>query len=242
MAHFTFFRYNGSNDVFVRYVRSTATWFAFLAPALAQQAVPQVSPGWDRLNSGFNVTLPGCDSSELQAARSLTLRERACFYSRQFAGSGTLFGAALSSGFSQWRNSPYQFQQDLDDYGRRLSILYGRRAARYTGELVAGYFDREDPRYHPSHENGGWNRTRAALRSVLLTESAGGETRMALAPVAGAFGSGFGCMPCYGAHDGIGDAFRRTGTSYSAYFIRAVLHEFHPEFATLASRVRAKRK
>ena len=147
------------------------------------------------------------------------------------------------AGFDQARNSPNFSHEDLDDFGRRFSIFYARHSAQSAGEMLAGYFNREDPRPRASLQHGFWNRTKSALESVMLTaDPDGSDRRLALGPIAGAFGSGMVGMACYRTHNSFEDGLRRTGISYSTYFASALAREFHPDLTGFASRLLHKKK
>ena len=146
------------------------------------------------------------------------------------------FHAAFSSAFSQWQNNPYVLHQNWDDYGRRFGVFYAKTTARDIGELMAGYFNHEDPRPHRSNQTGFWNRTRSALLSVVVTEDSTGDTRPSLVPIAGAFGSGMIGVACYRTHNSVEDGFARTGKAYAGYFAAALFREFKPDLMVVANR------
>jgi hypothetical protein len=127
-------------------------------------------------------------------------------------------------------------QTDSDDLAVRFEHLYERRVARSTAEIVVGYLHHEDPRYHVSGEKGVWPRTRSALFSVLKSPGQNGNARIALAPLAGSFGSGLTSMALYQRQNSIGYGLERSGLIYSRYFIRALYHEFRPEIWSMAPR------
>ncbi len=176
---------------------------------------------------------------QLATSARLDFKQRLCFFKdRLISPSGALHGL-FSSAFSQWRNVPFERHEDVDDIGHRFAAFYARRAAQNAGELIAGYLNHEDPRPRLSGQNGFWNRTRSALLSVMVVDGSG---RPALAPMAGAFGSGFTGMACYRTRNSLADGFRRTGLAYGGYFGTALAHEFHPDIQTFAKRLLHKEK
>jgi hypothetical protein len=147
------------------------------------------------------------------------------------------------AGFQQLRHTPRVEEQGWGEFGHRFGVFYARRSAQSTGELLAGYLDREDPRPHLSMQHGFWNRTKAAFESVAVTSNEDGSGRRpALAPIAGAFGSGMVGMALYRNHNSLEDGFRRTGISYSTYFASALAREFQPDIAGFATRLIHKKK
>lgn len=184
----------------------------------------------------------GCSPFELATAAVLTLKQRACFFAMRLIAPSGMAHAAFSSGFSQWRNVPLESHEDMDDIGHRFAAFYARRAAQNAGEMLGGLLNREDPRPRVSSEHGFWNRTRSALWSVVRVENANGSDRLALGPIAGAFGSGFTGMACFRSHDRIADGFRMTALSYGGYFGTALAHEFHPDILSFANHLRHRKK
>jgi hypothetical protein len=172
----------------------------------------------------------------------LTFKERACYFGNQFSAPSGLARALFFSGFEQLRNTPSVERQDNagEEFAHRFAAFYERRAAKNMGEFLAGSLNHEDPRYRPSNLHGTWARTRYALRSVVETTNENG-TRVSLGPIAGSLGSGFVGMAVYRYHNGVDDAFRRTGTSYGCYFLTAVLREFAPDLTVKANRLLHRR-
>jgi len=176
-----------------------------------------------------------CNPWKIQTfSTDLTLEQRLCFGLSEMASPSLGLGAAFLAGYSQWRNSPHMNKTDDDDIAVRFEHLYERRAARLTGEILVGYLHHEDPRQHLSHQTGNLRRTRAALLSVLISPDADGNARLALAPIAGSFGSGLTSMALYQRQNSLDWGLERTGLAYARYFARAVVHEFSPELWSLA--------
>jgi hypothetical protein len=167
-------------------------------------------------------------------ADDLTLRDRICIEFSPLASPILLAESGLMVGVSQWRNSPHMARPDSDDLTLRLANLYARRTARVTAETLVGYLHHEDPRLRFSDEQGGWRRTRAALLNVLESPDQNGNARIALAPIAGAFGSGLTSMALYQRQNSWGYGLERSGIIYSHYLIRSLYHEFSPEIWSLA--------
>jgi hypothetical protein len=143
---------------------------------------------------------------------------------------------------AQVRNSPDSNIDGLGEFARHFSVFYARRTAQSTGELLAGYLNHEDPRFHPSQEHGFRNRTRSAFAGVLITSSEGGGSRPALAPLVGALSSGLVGQAFSRTHNAWEDGFRRTGFSYSTYFATAFFREFQPELSSYAGHLLHRRR
>jgi hypothetical protein len=130
--------------------------------------------------------------------------------------------------------------QDGDDFAHRFAVCYIRRTARETGELFAGYLNREDPRPHISGETVFGKRVRSAILSVVRVKGEEGY-RPALAPIAGSLAWGFAGAAWYPEHTGARYALEGTGISYSGYFGRALYQEFRPDIRFFVRRMLHKR-
>jgi hypothetical protein len=172
----------------------------------------------------------------------LSFRQRACFILAESASPGRFAQAAAAAGFSQWRNLPRMSPHDADDFGTRFAHIYERQAARAVAELLVGDLHHEDPRLHFSNAQGAFNRTRAALLSVVISPGEDGQARPAFAPMAGSLGSGLTSMALYQYKNSLSYGLERSGVSYGFYFVRAVVHEFSPELWSLAPQFVRKRR
>lgn len=170
-------------------------------------------------------------------AADFSFKQRACSQAARLVKPSMALHAALMAGFGQWRNNPEVFHEEPSEFAHRFAVFYARRTAQNAGELIAGYLNREDPRPPISQEHGFWNRTRSALLSVVQTKDADGSRRPALAPIAGAFGSGMVGVACYEKNNDMAHGFRLTGIVYSSYFANALFHEFKPDLSTFAYRL-----
>ncbi|MFL6351320.1 MAG: hypothetical protein ACJ74Z_05665 [Bryobacteraceae bacterium] len=169
------------------------------------------------------------------------MRQRSCYFGGRLISPSTILRTAFASGISQWRNSPYEPHRDTDDYAHRFAARYASRAAMSGSELLVGFLNREDPRPRSSSANGVWNRTRGALLTVVLIKDEDGNGRPALSPLAGAFGAGYVGALSYKTNHTAEDGLRRTGISYSSYFMTALYREFRPDISAFASRLRHRK-
>ena len=170
------------------------------------------------------------------------LRDRACFYAGKLLSPSSAAHAIFSSGFSEWRNSPRLLHPDSDDLGRRFSIFYERKSARTAGEFLAGYLHHEDFRPHVSAKSGYFDRSRAALLSVVAASDDSGRQRLAIAPIAGALGSGFVGAASFPNRGLFGEGLRRSGSAYGCYFGSALFREFKPDLLAFANRALKRAK
>jgi hypothetical protein len=163
-----------------------------------------------------------------------SFKERACSQAARLVKPSMALHGALVAGYGQWRNNPEVFHESSAEFAHRFAVFYARRTAQNAGELIAGYLNHENPLPPVSQQHGFWNRTRSALLSVVQTKDANGNVRPALAPIAGAFGSGMVGVACYEKNNNAAYGFRRTGIVYSGYFGNALFREFKPDLSTFA--------
>jgi hypothetical protein len=214
------------------HVRALSALLAFAASLAAQALSPHSSPV---------PKVSVCSVYLLAHSDDLTLRQRSCYYGERLISRSGILTTAFASGISQWRNSPREAHQGTQGYSHRFAARYASRAAMSGSELLVGYLNHEDPRPRSSRANGVWNRTRSALLSVVVIKDEDGNSRPALSPVAGAFGSGFVGALCYKTNSTAEDGLRRTGISYSGYFMKAIFNEFHPDISAFAARLRHRK-
>lgn len=218
-------------------------WSGGLAFAQEKSPVPALLPKAVSISGASGVENGNsCKPLDLLLAKELTFQQRACVYGQKLLSKGSLGRAALFSAVAQTRSNPSNNSDGMSEFARHFSVYYARRTAQSTGELLAGYLNHEDPRFHLSHEHGFWNRTRGAFAGVLMATDENGNSRPAIAPLAGAFGSGLVGEACSRTHNTWEDGFRRTGISYSTYFVTAFLREFQPELSSYAEHLLHKRR
>ena len=169
--------------------------------------------------------------------QDFSFKSRACVEATGLAKPSLALRGAFMAGFGQWRNNPEVFHQQRSEFAHRFAVFYARHTAQNAGELIAGYLNHEDPSPRVSQEHGVWNRARSALRSVVQTKDTDGGIRFAIAPVAGAFGSGMVGAACYQRNNTAAAGFERTGIVYGGYFARAVFREFKPDLSQFAYRL-----
>jgi hypothetical protein len=207
---------------------------ASVQPLAAQAALPVLGIVPNKL--------PLCRPEQFWTSKQLTFWERACWHGSELLSPWGAVAAGFSSGLGQWHNYPYVRNQDSDDYVHRFAVYYVKRSARETGELIAGYFNHEDPRPHTSGQTLFRKRLGVALLSVLVTRDDLSASHVALAPIAGSLGSAFAGAAFYRQHTGVGYAFRGAGISYGSYFGRAVYREFRPDILLAIDRMLHRRR
>jgi len=124
-------------------------------------------------------------------ARPLTFSERLKIYERSFIQPEGLIGPALGAGIGQWRDTPPEWGQGADAYGKRFASGFGRSVISRTIALGVATADHEDTRFFPSNETGVWRRTRHAIAGTFVSRTPSGGSMPAFSRFAGAYGAGF---------------------------------------------------
>ncbi len=178
-----------------------------------------------------------CNPYRLQADHSLSFKQRLCFAVDPLITPQFALTAAAMSGFSELRNAERLKGKPMSNYPERFADYYARHSAQAAGEMMAGYLHHEDPRLRTSTQRGFLRRTSAAFSSVLVARDSEGNSEIALAPIAGAFSSGFVAMEVGRRNDNVAGAMRRSGFVYSTYFVKALVREYKPELTELTRRL-----
>lgn len=205
-----------------------ASAFAMSVSASAQHAFPlqNSSPG----------KLLFCSPEEIAAVKQLSFRQRTCWYASELVSPWAALRAAAGIGIANWEGTDNFKHHDEEGSAERFRDYYVRRSARETGELLAGYLNREDPRPHASGETGFRKRFRSAFLSVLITKNNEGS-RPAVGPLVGSFASSFAGAAVSREHSGADFALRGAGITYSSYFGNALYTEFQPDISSLVHRM-----
>jgi len=128
----------------------------------------------------------------------LTLDERIEFFAEgAFASPQALFRAGVSAAFAQNDNSPPEWGQGADAYGRRyasaFTTLLIRDAAESAGAAALG----QDPRYERCRCSGLFPRFGHAVASRFVTRNREGKKRFAAARVGAQFVAGMSTVAWY---------------------------------------------
>ena len=124
-------------------------------------------------------------------AITLTFAERLKTYGRSFTNPEALIGPVLGASIGQLRDTPPEWGNGADGFGRRLASSYCRSVIARTIGFGVAAVDREDPRFTPSNESGIWRRTRHAVVGTFVSRTSSGGTMPAFSRFAGAYGAGF---------------------------------------------------
>jgi hypothetical protein len=138
--------------------------------------------------------------------------------------------AAISSGWTQWRNSPHEWGQGADGYGRRYASALGRHLIKNTADFGVASLRGEVLGYSPCQCDGFWGRTKHAMKQTFVRPSANGGSTFAAGRLAGAYAGGFAPMLWYpDSRNGVGDALVRGSVCLGFDTGKNVFKEFWPD-------------
>src|SRR4029077_20094162 len=109
----------------------------------AQQAA-DLPPNPVSNTSSESISAASSDNASAPASDTLTFSERLRIYERSFISPQSLMGPALGAGISQLDNTPPEWGQGAEGYGRRFASGYGRSVISRTIEFGVAAADRED--------------------------------------------------------------------------------------------------
>jgi len=160
----------------------------------------------------------------------LTVGGKLRFYLKATYGPGSLLSKAASSGLNQWRDSPPEWGQGMEGYGRRYASGMGHSTVNNSIRFGIGAALREDPRYFPSERKGVLPRMGHALASTFVTRTDSGGRAFAVSRFAGAFGSAFIANTWHPAGaDDTNHALKRAGITVAVGAGMNVVREFWPD-------------
>jgi hypothetical protein len=146
------------------------------------------------------------------------------------AGPVPLVGEAAGAGISQWMNSPEEWGQGWNAFGKRYASNLAYNAVRqvftYGGSVVL----REDPRYFGSSQSGAWRRTRHALVSTFTARTMDGHDRFSVSNTGGVIAAA-GVSSIWGPDSwkGPGNIAINAGLSFASTAAFNVVREFLPD-------------
>jgi hypothetical protein len=112
-----------------------------------------------------------------QLEEPLDVRSKLRFHAESVYSPWSIAESAAYAGILQARDTPREWGQGGDAYGKRLASTIGGSAIHATLAFGLDSTLHQDPRYFRSGGTGFWRRTGHALRGTLLTRTdRGGET------------------------------------------------------------------
>lgn len=108
----------------------------------------------------------------------------------QSFGARGFLGAAVGAAIGQGLNTPHEWGQGAQGFGRRYASGFSGNFSRQTFSFVLESAFHEDPRYFPSEEKGKKQRAFNALKQIIRCKTDGGGDSFAYGRVFSAFGAG----------------------------------------------------
>lgn len=170
----------------------------------------------------------------------MTAKDQACYWWTHSFNAQMIFGAAFNSALdpiTSKRTNAY-WGQGAEGFARRFGTRVSQSMAKGTGQALAGWIFKEDPRFYPSRKDGLWPRIGFALVHTLVVKNANGREQLSAGRIAGAFSSGFVGMAW--TPDPINspeDALVRSGTSMGGVIAGSLWKEFQPDVMKLVSSI-----
>jgi hypothetical protein len=134
---------------------------------------------------------PTAPSTVQPAYTPLTGSERLHIYERSLFGPMALFSGAVSAGWGQLRDRPYEWGQGAEGYGRRYASGYSQRFVRETLYLGSSSLLHQDGRYFRATDATTGGRLRHALVSTILARKDDGSNTFASARIGSMLASSF---------------------------------------------------
>ncbi|MBI1983713.1 MAG: hypothetical protein HYS61_05905 [Acidobacteria bacterium] len=139
--------------------------------------------------------------------------------------------SASSAGVRQWLDSPPEWGQGMEGYGRRFASSMGRKSIKNSVQFGLGAALREDPRYFPSTRRGFVPRVWHAVSFTFAPRNDSGRRTIGVSRVAGALSAGFASNTWY--PDRLSDtshALSRAGLMLGGDAGMNLFREFWPDF------------
>jgi hypothetical protein len=119
----------------------------------------------------------------------LTKKQAFEAYLLSTGGPVPILGEAGGAAFGQWMNTPEEYGQGWDAYGKRFGANLAYNATRQTISYGTSLVFHEDTRYFASHSQRIWPRARHALVSTFTARHPDGSDRFSVSSVAGVVGA-----------------------------------------------------
>jgi len=121
----------------------------------------------------------------------LTQSERARRYAKSMFGMEAVGRAAAGAGIQQWTNTPHEWGEGAEGYGRRFANSFGENIVRQTIVYGVSSAIDEDNRYFRSERTGFGSRTMYAVESTFLARRSDGTRRLSYSRIIGLVATAF---------------------------------------------------
>jgi hypothetical protein len=139
-----------------------------VSPVFAQAAPSVPAEHETTIDKIFGMVAP-------EEPSQLTEAKRFHLYLLSAGGPIPILGEAIGAGVSQWENSPEEWGQGWNAYGKRFGSNLAYNGIRQTITYGVSAAFHEDNRYFASHKNGFWSRTGYAALSTVVAQHPDGR-------------------------------------------------------------------
>ena len=200
-----------------------------LPPVFAQQTTPAAADPETRIEKLLGMVAPS-------EPTELTEKKRFNLYLLSAGGPIPILGEAIGAGVSQWENSPKEWGQGWNAYGKRFGSNLAYNGVRQTITYGTSIVFHEDNRYFSSQKSGFWARTGYAALSTVTARHPDGRRVFSVSSVTGVVGASaissiWGPSSWKGAGNIAGNAgvsfLTTAGFNIVREFVPDVLHRLH---------------
>jgi len=145
-------------------------------------------------------------------------------------GPGALVRSAVSAGYLQLKDSPEEWGQGAEGYGKRLGSGLARSGIRNALGFSLDTALHQDPRYYRSEDTGAWQRVKHALRGTILTRTDSGSETFSTWRFGSAYGAAFLSNQWYpDRFNNTQEALTRGSTQIAFDLLGNITSEFWPD-------------
>jgi hypothetical protein len=121
----------------------------------------------------------------------MTQSDRVHYYFKSTFNATSILASTAAAGIAQWQDSPTEWHQGAEGYGKRLGSIYAKHIVRQTIAFGASSVLHEDNRYIPSGRSGFGTRLKYAIVSTLLARRDDGTQRLSFSRIGSTAGAVF---------------------------------------------------
>ena len=133
---------------------------------------------------------------------------------------------------------PREWRQGFAGFARNYGDFMASWTAVQGGKFVVASIVHEDPRYYPSRSKNFFARSLNAVRSAVVDRGDNGNSRLALANLAGAFAGGFvGNAYLPDPYANVSHGLRRSALGLTGFVTSNLADEFRPEIRKIARKL-----
>jgi len=159
----------------------------------------------------------------------MTQAERARRYAKSLFSLEAIGRAAAGAGLQQWTNTPREWGQGAEGYGRRFANSFGENVVRQTITYGMSSALDEDNRYFASERTGFGSRTTYAVESTFLARRSDGTRRLSYSRITGLVATAFISRAWQPPSErGVGHAAGSLGTTVGTEIGFNIAREFLP--------------